>query len=170
MIPELIFFDAEFSSLDPKRGEMLSLGFITTTGEELYLELEHEGYISPWATEHVLPYLKGPKVARPEARKQIAGFLGTNQPRLISYVNAYDVLYMHKLFEVDENTKLLPYNWLSLDFASVLFAKGYKPDIMVTAERQPFMQRIGIDNSKFREHHALDDAKLLKEVYLKLQK
>lgn len=37
---ELIFFDTEFTSLDPYKGEILSIGMVKENGEELYIELE----------------------------------------------------------------------------------------------------------------------------------
>src|SRR3989344_8045470 len=112
---DLIFYDSEFTSFDPMRGEILSLAMVKESGEELYIELEHSGYVSPWAQEFVVPHLKGKKVSLAEARRLINDFLGAGQPRLVAYVHPYDVLYLHKLFEVDEDTKNLPYNWLAID-------------------------------------------------------
>ncbi len=38
----IIFFDTEFSSLNPYEGEILSIGLVKPNGEELYLELEYD--------------------------------------------------------------------------------------------------------------------------------
>ena len=35
----VIFYDAEFSNVDPYTGELLSIGMVKVSGEELYLEL-----------------------------------------------------------------------------------------------------------------------------------
>jgi len=43
----IIFLDTEFSSLDPYKGEMLSIGLAKLDGSELYLELEYEGHFDP---------------------------------------------------------------------------------------------------------------------------
>jgi hypothetical protein len=43
----LIFYDSEFSSLDPYEGEILSIGMVKPNGQELYLELEYEGEVDP---------------------------------------------------------------------------------------------------------------------------
>lgn len=41
-IKPLIFFDSEFSSLNPYEGEILSIGMVKENGDEFYLELRCE--------------------------------------------------------------------------------------------------------------------------------
>ena len=53
----IIFFDTEFTDLNAKTGELLSIGLIKYNGEELYLELESTATPHPWVVEHVLPFL-----------------------------------------------------------------------------------------------------------------
>ena len=48
-------------------------------GDELYVELEHEGEVSDWVQEHVLPHMTEEKVNRDEARERIAAFCGGAQ-------------------------------------------------------------------------------------------
>lgn len=168
----LIFWDTEFSSLDPYKGELLSIGMVKMNGEELYLEVEHSGRVSDWVKENVLPQLKGPKISRKAAAKRIREFAGEGMPYLMAYVQSFDALYLYKLFEVDDskNNKTLPFNWIPIDFSSVLFAYGYDPEEMVTAKREKFCKKLGMKTSKYREHHALDDAKFLRDVYVHLVK
>ena len=42
----IIFLDAEFSTLDPYEGEILSIGLVKLNGDNLYLELEYNGPLS----------------------------------------------------------------------------------------------------------------------------
>lgn len=39
-----------------------------------------------------------------------------------------------------------------------------------TEDKKNFFKQIGIDTSKYNLHNALDDAKILREVYLKMEK
>jgi len=168
----LIFWDTEFSSLDPYEGEILSIGMAKMNGEELYLEVEHSGGVSDWVRENVLPQLNEPKISRKEAAKRIMGFTGEGMPYLMAYVQVFDVPYLYKMFGVDDskNNKTLPFNWIPIDFASVLFAYGYSPEELVTAKREKFCRKLGMKTSGYREHHALDDAKFLRDVYIRLTK
>ncbi len=93
--------------------------------------------------------LTGNKVSREEARKRIKKFVGDGKPYALSYVNQYDTIYLYKLFQGDEN----PFFWLPIDFASLLFGANIDP-------KTPHADGTVV-------HHALDDAKLLRENYLK---
>lgn len=162
----IIFMDTEFSSLDPYKGEILSIGLVKLNGEELYLELEYDGEVSDFVKDNVLPYLKDKKVSRTEARKKIREFVGKKKPYLVSYVNQFDAIYWYKLFGVDKH----PVYWLPIDFASILFGLGIDPESYNYKDKKNFYKKIGVDASKYKEHHALDDARLLREVYLKFYK
>lgn len=54
----IIFLDTEFSSLDPYKGEILSIALVKLEGDELYLELKYKGPIDPWVKKHIIPTLK----------------------------------------------------------------------------------------------------------------
>ena len=158
----IVFFDTEFSSLDPYEGELLSVGLVKMTGEELYLEIEDEGVTScDWVKEHVLPLLDGEKVSRSEARRQINDFIGESKPYALAYVDQYDAIYTRKLFNGEE----LPFHWISLDFASMLFLMGISPEIFDKHHKEEFLKEWGFADDSYRNHHALDDARLLREVY-----
>jgi DNA polymerase III epsilon subunit-like protein len=159
----IIFFDTEFSSLNPYRGEILSMGLIKFTGEELYLELDYDGEVDEWVKKNVLPLLQQPKVSREEALEVVDGFVGDSKPYLMAYVNQFDAVYWYKLIEYGKN----PFHWIPIDFASILFAAGRNPQSYDWRHRDNFFREFGIDYSHYREHHALDDARLLRDVYLR---
>ena len=91
----IVFFDTEFSSLDPYKGEILSIGLVKFNGEELYLELEYKGEVSDWVKENILKELSGPKASRKEASQKITDFIGKGKPYAVSYVNSFDMIYFH---------------------------------------------------------------------------
>lgn len=165
----LIFFDTEFSGLNPYTGEILSIGMVKMSGEELYLEIEHAGEASEWVKTKILPNLTEPKVSRIEAREKILAFAGDKKPFLVSYVAEYDALFLYKLLGVNDarGNRDLPYHWIVLDFASMLFLLGKDPTDFPSESKHALAREMGIDPAKYRLHHALDDARLLREVYLK---
>jgi len=161
---EIIFLDTEFSSLDPYKGEILSIGLVKENGEELYLELEHNDEIDDWVKKHIIPKLKGEKVSREEAKEKIKKFVGKKKPIMMAYVNQFDAIYTYKLFTIEGN----PFFWMPIDFASILFAHGFDPSEYYDKQKQ-FAKKFGINAEKFTQHNALDDARLLREVYTKLK-
>lgn len=161
----IIFLDTEFSSNDPYTSETLSLGLIKMSGEELYLEIDQKNEVSEWVQENILPTLTQEKVSREKAIKKIIDFVGRDTPYVISNVYLYDIVDLHKLFG-SKSIKDLPFHWLPLDIASMFFALGKDP---YSLKDKNFLKEIGIDTDKFKHtHNALEDARLLKEVYLKL--
>ena len=159
----IVFIDTEFSTLDPYKGEILSIGLVKMNGEKLYLELEFDGELSDFVKENVIPTLKEDKISREEAKKKIREFIGKKESYFVGYINQFDTIYWYKLFSVEDH----PAYWLPIDFASILFGLGIDPEAYYYGDKKNFYKEIGIDASKYREHHALDDAKLLREVYLK---
>ncbi len=157
----LVFVDTEFSTLDPYKGEILSIGLIKLNGEELYLELEHDGEVSDFVEKHVLPKLSKNKVSREEAKKKIREFVGDEEPYMVGLINQFDTLYFYKLFGVGEQ----PLHWVPIDFASILFAEGYNPEKYLK-----FAKSLGVNTNRYPPHHALYDARLLREVFMKFFK
>lgn len=153
----IIFLDTEFSTLDPYKGEILSIGLVKLNGEELYLELDYDGETSNWVKENILPLLNNKKVNRDEAVRRIKDFVGNTKPYAISNVNQYDTIYLYKLLRLGNGGEN-PFFWIPIDFASILFSMGLDP------ENDDWK----IDKTKYKEHHALDDAKCLREAYLKI--
>ena len=164
----IVFFDTEFTSLDPYKGEILSVGLVRLNGEELYLELECDAEPSDWVKDHILPTLNRPKVSREEAGKQIIEFVGKNQPYMVAFANDFDALYTYKLLGIDNS----PFHWLPIDFASILFAMGIDPESYFDKDDAfnvgELIKELGVDTSKHHIHNALDDARILREVYLKI--
>jgi hypothetical protein len=154
----VIFVDVEFSGLEFYLGELISIGLVKTGGEELYLELEYAGTPNAFVQREVLPRLSGPKVPAREAVARIKAFVGDGRPYMVSEGGHYDVLYVYKLFGIEAH----PFHWIPLDFASMLFGQGISPVI------DDLARQLGIDRSRFRPHHALDDARLLREIYLRV--
>lgn len=158
----VIFFDAEFSGLDPQKNEIISFALIKETGEELYLEIRYEGECSDWVVRNVLPTLTNKKVSKSKACEEIHKFVGSAEPFLISYVSNLDSVLLHKLFG---GIGKWPFFWMPIDFASVLFAEGIDPEVLKDKDKKFF------EEYKIKEtykHHALSDARLLRETYLKM--
>lgn len=164
----LIFIDTEFTSLDPAIGEILSIAIIKLSGEELYLEIETDAEPSNWVAKHIMPTLGANPVSKEQAVKLIRQFLGRKDPFAIAYVDNYDSLYAVKLFGEGK----LPFKWMTIDFASILFANGINPTKLLATESdaKKFYASLGIDLTKYHQHHALDDARLLRDVWLAIDK
>lgn len=161
----IIFYDTEFSSLNPYEGEILSVGMVKMSGEEFYCELEFQGEYSDWVKENLLQTLTAPKIPREKAQELIKEFVGDSKPYLMAYVNQFDTVYTHKLFGGRDSG---PFYWLPLDFASVLFGLGYDPEIFKDDDYTKLAKEIGVTIGEGHTHNALDDAKFLRKVYLKL--
>lgn len=159
----IIFIDTEFSSLDPYKGEILSIGLVKLNSQELYLELDHDGKVDKWVKKNILPTLKEPKVSRVKAKQEIRKFIGKKKPYLVAYVNQFDAIYWHKLFGTDNH----PVHWIWVDFASILFGLDIDPESYYYGDKNNFFKKIGIDHRRYKKHNALDDARLLREAYLK---
>jgi hypothetical protein len=163
----VIFYDSEFSSLDASRGELLSIGMVKMNGEEMYFELEFDGEPDQWVKDNVMSFLTGEKINKAEALARIEKFAGPNTPFLVSYVDNYDAVYLKKIVGLEKNNI---FHWMSIDIASMFFGLGLNPADFGDADKSGLFEKMGIDWKKYREHHALDDAKLLREFYIKFFK
>ncbi|MFC1608668.1 3'-5' exoribonuclease domain-containing protein [Patescibacteria group bacterium] len=162
----LIFVDTEFTSLDPHEGEILSIGLVKMNGEELYLELEYDGEVDEWVKENVFPSLNQEKIKREDVIDEIRAFVGKKRPRVVAYVDNFDVVYLCKLLGTENFQEM--FYWIPVDFSSILFAHGVSPDSISSQGRDyEFLDKLGVEAEKYNQHNALDDAKFLREVYLK---
>jgi DNA polymerase III epsilon subunit-like protein len=168
---KIIFVDTEFTGLDPYNAELLSVGMVKLNGEEFYIEIEHKEEISDgFVKSQVLPYLIEEKISREEAKKKILEFVGKEKPFMVATSPFYDVICLHKLFGVENS----PFNIKTIDLNAILFGLGIDPEKDHGGEKPEFYQKLGIDRLKsqldgtvYRKHHALDDAKFVRELYLK---
>ncbi|NTW15430.1 MAG: hypothetical protein HGA38_03595 [Candidatus Moranbacteria bacterium] len=159
---DIVFLDAEFTSLDPYTGEILSVALVKPDGSEFYLEIDRDpGTLSPWVAEHVLPFLDGPRVAPDDAVIRIRDFVGADEPFPVSFVTPYDTVFLRKL--VPESA--WPFRRYPIDFAALLFASGLDPANLLENDRI-LSEKIGVAPSEHRRmHHALNDAQLLRDAY-----
>jgi DNA polymerase III epsilon subunit-like protein len=162
----IVFFDTEFSGNKHDEASLLSLGMVKITGEQLYIELKYSGSVDPWVENNVLPYLNDYKVSNKIAERKIKKFVGNEKPYLTAYIYPFDYLYLEKLLGWDLLQEL--FHWPPIDFASILFGNNINPESYNIKDKNNFFKEIGIDVSDYKLHNALDDAKLLREVYLKM--
>jgi hypothetical protein len=157
----IIFFDTEFSSLNPYEGEIISVGMVKPNGEELYLELEFDASVcNDFVKKNVIPRLQGDPLSREEAKRKIKDFVSDSKPYMVAYINQFDDVYWHKLFAGEEN----PFYWVPVDFSSLLFFHNIDPEKYLKEQGK----MLDIEIKDTNQHHALYDAKLLKESYYKL--
>ena len=171
---DIVFIDTEFTDLDPDKGEILSVGIVKLGGEEIYLEIKQPAIPSEWVKSNILPMLTQKKVSIEDAVQQIREFLITDNtkplPYAVAFVDNYDVIYLTKMFGVGG----LPFNWMTIDFASILFSQGINPASVLkdrkvdNKKEKGFYRSLGIDLGVYRNHHALDDARLLRQAWLKI--
>ncbi len=165
---DVVFFDAEFTGHDIATDQLMSIGMVSLDGtRELYIELEYdENHVSDWVREHVVPYLTEEKVSREDARARIAAFCGHTEPHLVATVNQYDMAFWHKLFAGEKE----PIHPIPIDFASMLFAVGLTPAREIGGKKKHFYAQFGIDTNQYKMHNALDDARLMRALYVTLTK
>lgn len=162
----IIFFDTEFSSLDPNRGELLSIGAIKFSGEEFYCEIDFKGEADDWQKKNILPFLKKRKYSKEEVVRRLYQFTGSDKPFMLSYVNQYDAVYLYQMLGALEKEDR-PFFWIPIDFASILFGLGLDPELL-HYEDGFLYDLLGINTDEYIKHNALDDARLLRDVYLEL--
>jgi DNA polymerase III epsilon subunit-like protein len=163
---DIVFFDAEFTGHDILRDQLMSVGMISLDGQrEMYFELVYDPmHVSDWVRENVEPHLNESKISDVEARERIRHFCGSHEPHLVATVNHYDMAFWHKLFGEEKE----PIHHIPIDFASMLFAVGLTPAREIDGEKKKFYAQFGIDLDQYQMHNALDDARLMRELYIRL--
>ena len=109
-----------------------------------------------------MPTLTEEKVSREDAKEQIAAFVGPDKPYMVAFVPQYDMVYMVKLFGREN----MPFHWMPIDFASMLFGTGQDPAQLRSERRGALLTHLGLHPDDYRGHHALDDARALRDVFL----
>jgi hypothetical protein len=69
-----LYLDTEFNGFG---GALMSIALVSEVpgGTEFYRVVEHEGPITPWVAEHVVPYLRGTPRPRVEVARDMADAL-----------------------------------------------------------------------------------------------
>ena len=157
---EIIFADWEFPGLYADWTEFLSLALIKENWDELYLEIETEWVINDFTKENVLPYLSWNKVSKIDAKEKILDFIWDSKPYFLSYVNSFDWMWICWLYWVFD----VPFFWIPLDFATMLHQKWIDPE----TKPEDLAKRYNISLNGHKTHNALSDARLIRELYLKI--
>lgn len=149
-----IFFDTEFSSLEVD-AKMLSAGFVSANGQELYVEVKDSidpAKCSPFVLETVLPLLQGgPHLfTLSEIARKLKGWIEamSSEVVLVSDLPAIDWPLIHDLFEA--------YGWpenLSKRCEPVSFwIPKHSEEVFHCALKEYWLEH------ESKRHHALIDA------------
>lgn len=148
------FFDTEFIE-DGKTIDLLSIGVVAEDGTEFYRE-NGEADLSraaPWVQTNVLPYLHGRGVRRWRIASDLIKFVNADDdpPEFWAYYADYDWVVLCQLFGTMVD---LPAGWpmFCMDLKQLAVSLGDPPLPAQTST----------------EHHALADARWVRDTYLHL--
>lgn len=163
---DVVFFDAEFTGIDARTHDLISVGMISYDGQkELYFELPYDdAKLSDWTREHVVPYLTGEIISHEQARVAIRKFCGGTEPHLVATVNQRDMAFFHALYDDKDE----PINRIPIDFATILFAMGLNPARTIDDQKEKFYKSFDINLADYEMHNALEDTRLMRDLYIKL--
>lgn len=168
-----IFLDTEFTDLCA-HGELISLGAITESGEHFYKECSPvPADCSPFVREHVLPHLdlNAAQCTLAELGDAFIAWLGAFPGPTIVVDSDWDIYILSKAFASQATRQTGALHLTGTTASSVVvqaeLVPGYTGSMLVafmdatwTLQKQP----------GFRHHHALDDAKALRESVLAAEK
>lgn len=149
------FFDTEFMENGPSQPIwLLSIGVVAEDGREFYAENDGAPLTAAneWVREHVLPYLHGPRMSRPEIQAGIAGLVGNDpRPEFWGYFADYDWVALCQVFGTMMD---LPKGWpmFALDLQQIAWVRGVPRERFVPIKAE-------------REHDALSDARWHRDLY-----
>ncbi len=136
--------DTEFID-NPSGLYLLSIGLVREDGKKYYAEVNTDHRLcNEWVRKNVLIHMNGPYKHEWVIAKEIAEFVG-EKPEFWAYFHAYDWVLLCRLFGGMTN---LPKDW-----------PQYCHDILIFDNKKPWPQQTT------PEHHALNDAEWVKEVY-----
>jgi len=175
--PKIVFIDTEFTG-EHVYTTLVSLGVVTLPGEEFYITLNDydPDQVTDWLKENVLADIdKSQSVTSENAYRQLHEFLSDyadGQPLyVISCGLLQDYLLMMELYKFSQPGRkyfhalyCLPdylNHYAGIDLNTLFRTCGIDPSI----DRAEFS---GI-TLPLRRHNALDDAKVVRECFLKLQ-
>lgn len=160
-----VFFDCEFTGLQ-RNTTLISLACVAENGKEFYLathEFDHN-QVNDWIRKNVLDNLLDDVefVTLEELSDRLAVWLSEfDSVEMWGDVLAYDWILFCELFDAPDTAERLPRNvyYIPFDIATLMKTKGVDPDI----SRQEFSGLSGV------KHNALDDARVIKACFEKLQ-
>lgn len=148
-----LFFDTEFvvrgTALYP-----ISIGVVDLDGREFYAEVESpwQDHASSWVVRNVVPHLDGREWPVERVRKALCEFVGTAPVEFWAYMASYDWVVLCQLMG---GLVEFPPNW-----------PWFVRDL---AWLDPTLTRIrSLNTHNPKRHHALHDARELRECYLAL--
>lgn len=160
-----LFFDAEFTAIRENNVEFLSIGMVSDSGEQFYVEIEQPAEsIDAWVKDNVVPHLEGNAVSKEEAKERMLKFIKDNygeefKPLAIIDAYAFDWNGLCNMFGMWD----LPFFYLPVDFGTLVSVNGYDID-----SDRAFVARVnGIDVSEYKKHHAGNDAFIMSLIYNK---
>lgn len=151
------FFDTEFyERIENGKWclDLISIGIVSETGEELYLEnsdFDLTKVTDPWLQANVIPHLKGKSYAVPltTIRFLIESFVD-ERPEFWAYFAAYDWVLFSQIFgRLVDMPRHFPFYCLDL--------RQTMHENRITKDMLPKL--------KGNKHNALDDAKWLREAH-----
>lgn len=148
-----LFLDTEFTDL--RAPELLSLGIVSEAADEFYAELDfNRAACSPFVATTVLPLLANEPCAREVVAESLRGWLGRFENPVIVYDSPTDWVMFLSLFASTH----VPVNGLLLEYDRW--------------DWQRFEERVDAyfeSRETARRHHALHDARALREAWLQMQ-
>jgi hypothetical protein len=150
-----IFFDTEFVD-NGSTVDLISIGLVREDGAELYLESAETDWTkaSEWVLHNVKRYL-GPaseRYSREDIARKIREFAG-DKPEFWAYYASYDWVLLCQLYG---RMLDVPKGW-------PMFVRDLR-QILPGGASHPAAKSVTI----VREHHALDDARWVRDVYMAL--
>ena len=135
------FIDTEFNGWG---GELLSIALVSEDKREFYAELEFDGVYDPWVQQHVVPHFNGCKLPRAEVSQLMRQFFGPDKDITIVADWPDDLKFFFDLMLI-----------------------GGGKQINVSCVKAVMDRVLSSSNSKV-PHHALHDARAIKDCYDKL--
>ncbi len=169
-----VFFDTEFTK-SGQNTTLISIGFVTEDGEELYVELNDydQRQVTPWLKENIISLLEGKGVSSDEAAAKIRHWLDNvsngKKIQLISAGKDIDNVLLFNLWGKVESGSTLK-SWHDklpavidhrhhMDLDTVFSLYGIDPSI----DRREFSN--AVDTVR---HKAIDDARVIRDCWKKM--
>ena len=177
-LPKIVFLDTEFTG-EHAKATLVSLGLVTITGEELYVTLNDydRRQVTDWLSENVLSYIDASKSvtshrAYMEVDKFLREYSDGSPVYIISCGLLQDYILLLELYrfscperEFFHALHCLP-DYLNhhagIDLNTILRLVGIDPSL-------DKLEFLGENSTKLKRHIALDDAKIVRKIFLKIQ-